>query len=388
MDLRLNNILDIGLRRGKQRRMPVRLRPQTGSERGSALLSYLAEPAAWSAGDRRLRGHTNRWESRELAHALCDLGWVTDVIDFNQAGWQPRQNYDVVIALDAELTHLREAANPSVALIHMTGAAPAFQNAAELGRIDDLARRRGFVCTPRRLVPDPAAAQLAQENADACSLIGNAWTLSTYPAQVQEKTTLLDVTASSLRSVKRAGRMLPPSPEFLWFFGSGAVHKGLDRVLEVFAAEPGLTLHVAGNISDEQEFLGAYHHELNELPNIHFHGMVEPTSRTFSKLTDRCIAFVAPSCSEGMSPSCATLLQVGLYPIISRETGISLPDGAGIYLEQSSNREIHEAILRVAGAPHAQLERELEEIQGDALSRYSRGSFATNIRSYLRNVLA
>ena len=89
-----------------------------------------------------------------------------------------------------------------------------------------------------------------------------------------------------------------------------------------------------------------------------------------------------------MSPSCATLLQVGLYPIISRETGISLPDGAGIYLEQSSNREIHEAILRVAGAPHAQLERELEEIQGDALSRYSRGSFATNIRSYLRNVLA
>ena len=388
MDLSLNHILDIGLRRGQQRRVPVRLRPRRGSVRGSALLSYLAEPAAWSAGDRRLRGHTNKWESRELAHALCDLGWVADVIDFNQAGWEPKQDYDVVIALDAELIPLREAANPSLALLHMTGAAPAFQNAAEIGRIDELARQRGVVCEPRRLVPDPAAAQLAQENADACSLIGNDWTLSTYPAQVQEKTTLLDVTASSLRSVKRAGRMIPASPEFLWFFGSGAVHKGLDRVLEVFAEEPGLTLHVVGNISDEQDFLGAHQYELNELPNINFHGMIEPTSREFSKLTDRCIAFVAPSCSEGMSPSCATLLQVGLYPIISRETGISLPTGTGLYLEQSSSGEIREAVLRVAGAPRAELERELEEIQRDALNRYSRTSFATNIRAYLTKILA
>ena len=368
--------------------MPVRLAPSSGSVRGSALLSYLAEPASWRGGDSRLRGHTNKWESREFAHALRDLGWVTDVIDFNQAGWKPQQDYDVVIALDAELIPLREAANPSLALLHMTGAAPAFQNGAEIGRIDELARRRGVVCTPRRLVPDPAAAQLAQETADACSLVGNEWTLSTYPAEVREKTTLLDVTASSSRRVKRAGEMIPSSPEFLWFFGSGAVHKGLDRVLEVFAAEPGLTLHVVGNIADEQDFLDAYQHELNELPNIHLHGIVEPTSREFSKLTDRCIAFVAPSCSESMSTACATLLQVGLYPVVSRETGISLPDGAGIYLEQSSNREIREAVLRVAGAPHAQLERELEAIQSDALNRYSRASFATNIRNYLTNTLA
>ncbi len=389
MDLSLNHILDIGLRRGQQRRVPVRLRPRRGSVRGSALLSYLAEPAAWSAGDRRLRGHTNKWESREFAHALCDLGWVTDVIDFNQAGWEPKQDYDVVIALDAELITLREAANPSLALIHMTGAAPAFQNTAEIGRIDELARRRsGVVCTPRRLVPDTATAQHAQETADACSLVGNDWTLSTYPGKVQQKTTLLDVTASSVRSVKVLGRMVPSPPEFLWFFGSGAVHKGLDRVLEVFAVEPDLTLHVAGNISGEQDFLDAYQHELYELPNIQFHGIVDPMSRDFSALIDRCVGFVAPSCSEGMSPSCATLLQVGLYPIISRETGISLPTGTGLYLEQSSSGEIREAVLRVAGAPRAELERELEEIQRDALNRYSRASFATNIRAYLTKILA
>ena len=388
MGFELRHAFDTVRHRGREQPVPVRLTSSRGDRRGSALLAYLAEPTSWRSGDNRLRGHTNKWESREFAHALCDLGWVTDVIDFNQADWEPKQDYDVVVALDAELTPLREAVNPSLALIHMTGAAPAFQNAAELGRIDDLARRRGVVCAPRRLVPDPAAAQLAQETADACSLIGNEWTLSTYPAEVREKTTLLDVTASSLRSIKTAGRMIPSPPEFLWFFGSGAVHKGLDRVLEVFAEESELTLHVAGNISGEQDFLNAYQHELTELPNIHLHGMVEPTSREFSKLMDRCIAFVAPSCSEGMSTACATLLQVGLYPIVSRETGISLPDGAGIYLEESSSREIREAVLRVAGAPHAQLERELEAIQSDALNRYSRASFATNIRAYLRNVLA
>ena len=371
------------MRGTKEPRRLVRLEAPPARKRGHALLSYLAEPVTFSENDPRLRGHTNKWESREFARALRDRGWTTDVVDFDFLGWEPRERYDVVVAVDAELIRLKDELDPEMAFVHMTGASPAFQNSAELTRIEELVERRGIECLPRRMVPDPESSARAQELADSCSLVGNDWTLSTFSPAVRAKTTTINVTASPFRSLGALRRRSPSPGDFLWFFGAGAIHKGLDRVLEVFAGEPRLGLHVVGNIAGEDDFVGAYEAELFGLPNITFHGELDPMSRAFARVIDRCSAFVAPSCSEGMSPSCATLLQAGLFPILSRETGITLPDGKGIYLDESSIEEIRDAVTRFSTTPDKELESAVAEIQADALERYSREGFAASIRRYL-----
>jgi hypothetical protein len=354
----------------------VRL-PGSPAARGRALVSYLRS-AAWSDDDPRLRGHSNQWESRQIARSLAGIGFEVDVVEFADRDWEPSERYDVVLAIDAELLRLEGDRR----LLHLTGAFPPFQNAAELRRVEELRSRRGVECVPRRLVADPEPVVAALERADACSLIGNAWTLSTFPDELRPKMTPIPVSGSlpvrvkSARAVARSGR------GFMWFFGSGAVHKGLDRTLEAFAAEPGLELHVVGNIGGEDDFVAAYRHELTELPNVHWHGFLDPGGRRFARVARECSFVIAPSCSEGTSPATVTALQVGLHPLIARETGVDLPAGLG-YLERSGPEDIAAAAHAALALPAEELFAGIAAVQRHALATYSRRAFDRAMRAYL-----
>ncbi|HSH31500.1 MAG TPA: glycosyltransferase, partial [Candidatus Saccharimonadales bacterium] len=173
----------------------------------------------------------------------------------------------------------------------------------------------------------------------------------------------------------------------VWFFGGGAVHKGLDLVIDVFAKNPQLTLNIIGNLEQEQDFLNAYQYELSELPNITYHGPLNPAGKKFNDVTSRVFCFIAPSCSESISTAVATCLQLGLMPIISRDTGIDLPDGCGIYLESCSVEEIEAAVLKVSGMDNDSLTDQIARCQQTALRQYSREKFSQDMTRYLAKVL-
>jgi glycosyltransferase involved in cell wall biosynthesis len=347
--------------------------------RGRALVSYLREPATWRGHDTRLRGHTNKWESREIAVILRRLGFAVDIVDFNDHELEPDGRYDVVLGLDGETSRLADLAGASLRLLHLTGAYGPFQNAAELGRIAELEQRRGVRCEARRLVADVDGAERALREADACSLLGNAWTLGTYPADHHAKITPIPVsgTVPAPRPSRRHG-----GREFLWFFGSGAVHKGLDRALEAFAATPELTLHVVGNVAEEADFWAAYAVEA-ELPNTRFHGFLDPGGRAFRRATSGVFCVVAPSCSEGTSPATVTMLQAGLLPLISHQTGVDVPDGCGLWLETCEAAEIAAAARVLAALPDAEVGRRSKAVRAFARERHSRTAFSTAMRRYL-----
>src|SRR3989344_1501267 len=88
-------------------------------------------------------------------------------------------------------------------------------------------------------------------------------------------------------------------------------------------------LNIVGLIDQEPDFLKIYRRELLETPNIHWHGYLNPGSEQFNALVKRCFAFIAPTATESISTAVATLLQVGLYPLLSADTGVDLPIGAG-----------------------------------------------------------
>jgi glycosyltransferase involved in cell wall biosynthesis len=373
-------------RRRRTRRDDVASIPLPKDARGLALVSYIRETVSLSDVEAAaLTGHSNGWESREIARALYDVGYGVDAIDWNDDDFEASRDYDLVLAIDRRLERLGHDTHASRLLLHVTGSYPRFQNAAEQRRIEELEERRGVACVPRREIEDEAAFDRAMQRATSCSLLGNAFTLSTFPEQFRSKITLLPVTASQLARIKAPAEFVPPEREFLWFFGSGAIHKGLDRALEAFARTPRMTLHVVGNISAETDFVDAYRRELTELENIRWHGYLDPASRAFEDIAGRSVAFVAPSCSEGTSPAVTTMLQLGLYPIISRETGVTLPPDAGALLESSSVDEVEGAALTVLDRPAHELAAEIEQTQALALAIHSRENFASAVRDYLRS---
>jgi glycosyltransferase involved in cell wall biosynthesis len=157
------------------------------------------------------------------------------------------------------------------------------------------------------------------------------------------------------------------------------VLKGLDLLLDLFTTREWPALHVVGTFDREEDFLNIYHAEL-EHPRVRFHGFLRGNDPALAQIFDRCVAVVHPSATEGMAGSVAHCLQVGLYPIISRVSGIDLPAGCGRYLEQCTPEEIARAVEEVLHRPADELAREIAQTQQMALERFSRETFSRRLR--------
>ena len=315
---------------------------------------------------------------------LNTFGYSVDSIFFTNASFRPNKKYDLFLDIHGNMQRLAPLLPETLKLLHITGSYPRFQNAAEEKRAKEFEARTSMTYSPKRTIKDLDEFDRSLKVADRCSLIGNAITLSSFPEEFRDKITLIRVSGS--RGYIKPPHLLPHGNEFVWFFGTGAVHKGLDRVLEAFARLPGLKLNVIGNVEYEADFMTAYGKILSS-PNVRYHGPLDPESSVFKKIMDRSMAFIAPSCSEGISPAAATMMRAGLYPIISRETGITLPDGYGTYLHASTVEEIIQACSNVSEMSRDRLTEHIRTCQGFALREYSREAFSQDMRAYLNGSL-
>ena len=358
---------------------------QLRRRRKRALFSYLAAPVSWRRRDPRLGGHSNKWESHEIARLIARRDYEITAIDWSDRESSPPGPFDCLFDIHGNLPRLAAQFPGARKLLHLTGSFNPFQHEAENARIEAFESRRGVTYPPRRHVSDLDSYLEALSIADACSLIGNECTLSTYPAEVREKITPVTVSASWPLPIKSSRDYAPREREFLWFAGGGCILKGLELAVEAFAANPKLLLHVVGNI-DEREFLDSYRQELVS-PNIVQHGYLDPSGSEFREIVDRCFAFVAPSASEGISPAAASCMLIGLYPIVSRNTGITLPEGAGTYLETCSIPEIEAAASSLREMTSDDVRESIALTQTEAKRRYSRRAFSERMSLYLDIVL-
>nr|WP_276562423.1 glycosyltransferase [Hoeflea prorocentri] len=355
------------------------------AHRKHALLSYLNEGIRLAEDDPFFDGHTNKWECREIAHILFDLGYNVDVIHYLNDSFLPAKPYDVVIDLHGNLPRLAPHLTPDCRMVlHATGSYVPSMMEAEAQRLEALKRRRGIKCRPRR-ISDGDAFKASIEASGHISLIGNRTTLSTYPLNAQSKITCINPSPSRTKAVDRSS--LPEQREFMWLGGGGAVLKGLDLLLDCFVRRPDLHLHIVGGVSGERDFSAGYATELFQTDNIHYHGFMDLAGDEFNTLAARCVSVLKPSASEGMSTSVTTAMTIGLYPIISRQTGIDLPDGAGIYLRELTCDAIDEAIDRFLLLSDEQLLDDLANIKRYAQTQYSRQAFSSQYRSFLTNTV-
>jgi glycosyltransferase involved in cell wall biosynthesis len=357
-----------------------------GRRQKRALFSYLADPLSWRRRDARLHGHSNKWESREIARLLARRGYRITAIDWSDKMTVPPGPFDCVLDIHSNLPRLAARFPDARRLLHLTGSFNQFQHQAESARIKAFEARRGITYPPQRHVADLDSYEESLRIADVCSLIGNDWTASTYPISLREKIRNVTVSVSQPIPVKKPQNHVPPERQFLWFGGGGCVLKGLDLVIEAFARNSELVLHIVGDIESEPRFLEAYRRELG-LPNLFRHGYLDPAGPQFRDVVDRCVAFIAPSASEGISPAAASCMFIGLYPVVSRNTGVTLPGGAGAYLETCTIEEIETSALTLKEMSTEDLRESIALTQAEAMRRYSRDAFTAKMSDYLDGAL-
>lgn len=359
--------------------------PSGAKPKGHVLVSYIPEPLLYGNNDKRFLRHSNAWESAEIVRLFNRHGYAVDAISWDDTAFVPQREYVAVFDIH---TNLKRCSFPGThKFFHVTGSDPSFSNSAELKRIGDLKMRRGAVVAPRRSV-NAADLELFHGNlaADTVTLIGNGVTAATFPDYAQHKLNRVVPTGTHL-SATRESRKVTLRKEFVWFNGTGAVHKGLDLTLEVFARNPGLVLHVIGPYLKEKDFVAAYRHELTGCPNIVSHGFLSPSSRKFQDITRHVVGFVSPSCSEGISTSAITCMQYGMVPILSENSGIDLTREMGCLLKSCTIEEIEAAVLDVIDRPEHEIREMIANSQEYALNRFSREEFSRIMESVMTRSL-
>lgn len=328
-------------------------------------------------------GHAAKWCWWCIYDCLVELGH--EVVPMNWNDEQPPPGpFDAVFSIQ-HLEGLEDVAGPETIKIIRTTMMDRFHhNDYIMRRVAETNARRASELIERRLLPLFTDPYWSFDQADHLLILGNDVVRSTYPSEYRDRMVLHNTCAFNKPGEIVMRDYIPEQRAFLYHAGSGAVHKGLDLVLEAFADLPDLTLHVTGNYRAEEDFLAEYAKEL-ALPNIHFHGWVVVQSKQFKDILNACYAFILPTCSEGQSPAVATCLSLGLYPIISKWTGHDLPEGCGTILPDLTVDAVKEAILSLPGDD--ELLRQVSIMQAEALVKYSGETFRNTMMRHLKEWL-
>jgi glycosyltransferase involved in cell wall biosynthesis len=347
-------------------------------------LSYIIDPFVAKPGTPIPNSHTHYWESWQIAQTYLKLGYAVDAISHRNNTFVPETEYAIFIAARSNFEFVARRLNPGcIKVAHLDTAHWLFNNARAYQRCMQVFRERQVSLASFKLVRPNRAI----ERADYGVVLGNQYTLDTY-RYAQKPLLSLSVPTCLTYPWPKEKRFDDCRKRFLWFGSRGFVHKGLDLVLQAFAAMPDYSLTVCGPMDQEKAFVQAFHKELYDTPNIQAVGWVDVGSALFTEIVHRCVGLVYPSCAEGQSGAVATCLQAGLIPIVSYESGLDV-DGFGRVLYECSLDEIQCAVRAVSELPAKKLEEMARGAWEYARKHNSRERYAQDylkIASFLADV--
>lgn len=347
----------------------------------NALLRYPGHPMSPSMV--RWQGHGAKWAWWCVYDILQGMGIEVTALPYRA---EPNKVFDVVYSMQ-DLHGLSGCiGEDTISIVRLTSADPYFNNRQVVERTNQVNARRGTDIEPRRLMRIHDSHYYWLETAQHINLIGNKFTRGTFPDKIRERIFIMDNAAGNVNRKVAVRDFVPEKRAWLWHAGSGAIHKGLDLVLEAFARHPEWELHVTGDFKREHAFMRAYNRELT-LPNVHNHGWMIVSSDQFRRIVSECVGFVLPTCAESQSSAAATCLTLGLYPVISKASGIDLPDGCGLYLDELTVNDVEAKVAYVMNMTDAELLDEVGRLHRDALWRYSRERFRETMTAFIKEAL-
>ena len=271
-----------------------------------------------------------------------------------------------------------------IKIMHIVASYPPFQNEAEEVRIRALEKRRGTTLLPHRTDPttsDPSVANFIEG-------YGNSTVHSTYP-NVGKDIIPIPVPTMETYDFPVDKDFKAARKHFLWFGGGGALLKGLDLVVEAFAALPHLQLSIIGPAAYEKEFEELYAKEL-ALPNITRYGRPrinkKGAGRDICEIYKQCGAIIFLSASEGGGGATVQAMQAGLYPIVTPNTGIN-ESAPSTVVRDLSIENIKKVVEDFSNLPPEKVEELDRAVWTFAREHHTKEAFTKAYENFLINVV-
>jgi len=349
-----------------------------------ALLSYITIPFKLSPGDPRQRQFSNIGIARSIVHVLNELGYLVDVVEWTDVKFLPEKKYDLFIGHGGCNFEFIAYNLPSevVKIYFSTGIYWRKFNQMEEERFCRLERERNVQLSYDRRINYNE--ESANQIADGIICLGNKLVKESY-AQFPLVMNLNNAAFQNDRHEQVNKDFISGRNKFLFFSGSGNVHKGLDLLLEAFSQLADAHLYICQAIS--LDFYDIYQLEFKKLPNIHLIGPIPPRGRKFFDLINKCNYVIHPSCAEGQPGAVIECMHHGLIPIISCESNIDT-DGYGITFGTCSVNEITRVVTNLLLKSPKWCEQMSEQTREIALTQYSEAAFQGNMKAAIKDIIA
>ncbi len=154
----------------------------------------------------------------------------------------------------------------------------------------------------------------------------------------------IDIQPCISDNIKVKNKTIGPNTlkNFIYYSGSGFLHKGLDLLIEFFIKNPQLKLFIC-SASNEKQFLKFYN--LNKFQNIKYEGNVKEDSKKARNIFKKCGFIISMNCSGGGSAALAVGRRYGLIPVVWKNEDCN--PKACFFINQESYVGMKKTIIKV-----------------------------------------
>lgn len=346
----------------------------------TVLIVYVIEPFLGN----HYYSHSNATESYIAAEIFSELGYNVDVLNWTESkNNEFYSQYDVVYGktLDSALF------SKAKVIPYSGGTAHKNYNKESVLRAYEFYKKTGNV--PNKSMCDCGNFSLAFAYANI--LLGNQIIKDSFKIDgLEQKLFNLDGFYFDVYDIDLEIKNFNEAKKhFLWWGSRGAIHKGLDIILDIFKTREDIILHICGFQESETDFFEYYHKELsNQVSNIINHGFVDIKSEQFRNIMNTCSVVVSPSISEGGAIGVLNVIaNGGLIPMISQSSGLDV-EQYGFTFEEINKESVHSQINKFLKLHPEEVKNLSKQIKAETGNRYSIENYRRRLTEILKEILS
>ncbi|VAW12785.1 hypothetical protein MNBD_BACTEROID03-193 [hydrothermal vent metagenome] len=352
----------------------------TALKQKKAVISYLTTSYFFDWEHTNI-GRTQPFEILSIAKVLADQGYCLDVIGCNDTKaltYLKSKKYDLVFGFGETFYQLTKLHPEATSILYMTEHHPEFSDREEKKRLAYFHERHnkkgrivrsGNFYKPRHFTQSYTHVITMSEVEPFIETYKTPFNI--YPTGVTNPDFVFR--PKDHKSARR---------NFLWLGSFGAIHKGLDLLLDVFENRDDITLHIAGLSEEDKKLLNPKKRE-----NIKDHDYIDIKSDTFLEIVNLCSYIILPSCSEGFSTAITTGMLHGLVPVVMKDTGFNRLGDHVILLDDYKISYIDKKLTELSTKAESDLTIFSKNVFTFAIESFLIRSFGKRFREIVEQIL-
>jgi len=291
--------------------------------------------------------HTIEKETQTIANCLKELGYNIDVVNYDQhlPAELGSRKYNLLVGYGQSIEDyiVRFPTKDYKIILYRNGCDASYMDKITLDRAKYFYDLRGFIPV-NSLVLYPRSFKYQVKFADRIIVLGNEFVAKTFAGQTDGEICSLKLFYFPVPNLNMTqAKSVDYRKNFLWFGSRGAVHKGLDILLDVFFRRADINLFIGGLNEAEAEFKTHFAHHLNRA-NVFNLGFVKMESEEFRLLMEKIGYVIFPTIGEGGGGSVLNVVgNSQVLPVVPRELGVDM-NGHEVLIEQISPVAVEAAI--------------------------------------------